>query len=129
MTTETKTPGDLMLEEASRHWKSLGPRSIEVPEWKGTIWFTPVTLAEQQAFLREGATSGGMEHAYVKAIIDKATDEQGNKLFTLEHRMRLLHASYGAVVQRVGEAIMSTRLVPLPPREKGESPQEQLEKN
>lgn len=128
--SDTPTPslGDKIMAAASRHYHSLGPRKIEVPEWECSIWFKPVNVTEQQAYLREAAFNGGTEHAYVKAIIDKAMDENGTKLFTLEHRMALLHASYGEVVRRVGEAILSTRHEPLK-RDKGESQQEAIEKN
>lgn len=124
-----KSPGTLIMEAASRHYKALGTRSIEVPEWECTLYFKPVTLTEQQEIMREAANGGGLEYAYAKAIISKVTDKDGNKLFDLSHQVYLLKASYAAVTQRIGEEILSTRLEPLAPKVPGESDGERVEKN
>jgi hypothetical protein len=124
-----KTAGDLIMERASLHYKNLGVRQIEVPEWECTIFYKPVTLAEQQACLREAAFGGGREFAYAKAIIDKSMDGDGRRLFNIGHQIFLVSGTYAGVVQRIGEAILAIDLVPPKPLEKGETEQEQAEGN
>jgi len=87
------------------HFNSLGIKRIEVPEWKLTIFATPMTLAEKNRVYRKSKDSD-ME-LLVDIVLLKATDEAGNKLFTLEHRHTLLNKADSNVVARVANAILS----------------------
>jgi hypothetical protein len=135
MSDETKSAGSAIISRAARHFQSLGLRRVEVPEWGEdddhplVIFYHPITLAERQAFLREGALSGGSEYAYVASIIAKALDENGVTLFTLEHKHWLLTQAYGPIVERISDALLATNLKPLPPPGKGESKEDAAAKN
>ena len=94
-------PIDLVRE----HFASLGTRKIEVPEWKLTVYAAPVTLAEKNRLYRKSKESD-ME-LLVDLLIMKATDANGQKLFTLEHKPTLLNKADSNVVARVANAILA----------------------
>lgn len=94
-------PIDLVRE----HFASLGTRKIEVPEWKLTIYAAPVTLAEKNRLYKKSKESD-ME-LLVDLLIMKATDANGQKLFTLDHKPTLLNKADSNVVGRVANAILA----------------------
>lgn len=94
-------PIDLVRE----HFASLGTRKIEVPEWKLTVYAAPVTLAEKNRLYKKSKESD-ME-LLVDLLIMKATDANGQKLFTLEHKPTLLNKADSNVVARVANAILA----------------------
>lgn len=87
------------------HFASLGTRKIEVPEWKLTIYAAPVTLAEKNRLYKKSKESD-ME-LLVDLLIMKATDANGQKLFTLEHKPTLLNKADSNVLGRVANAILA----------------------
>jgi hypothetical protein len=88
------------------HFASLGTKKIEVPEWKLTVYATPVTLAEKNKLYRKSRESD-ME-LLVDILILKATDADGKKLFDIDHKPTLLNKADSNVVARVANAIIST---------------------
>ena len=87
------------------HFAALGTRSIEIPEWKLTIYSTPVTLAEKNRLYRK-AKESDME-LLVDVLILKATDKDGNKLFNADHKMTLLHKADSNLIARAANFILS----------------------
>lgn len=87
------------------HFASLGTKKIEVPEWKLTIYATPVTLGEKNRLYRKSKESD-ME-LLVDIVIMKACDANGQKLFTLEHKITLLNRADSNVLARVANAILA----------------------
>ena len=87
------------------HFASLGSRTIEVPEWKLTVHATPVTLAEKNRLYRK-AKDSDME-LLVDVLITKATDRDGNKLFTSDDKITLLHKADSNVIARVANFILA----------------------
>lgn len=94
-------PIDLVRE----HFASLGTRKIEVPEWKLTVYAAPVTLAEKNRLYKKSRESD-ME-LLVDLLIMKASDANGQKLFTLDHKPTLLNKADSNVVARVANAILA----------------------
>ena len=94
-------PIDLVRE----HFASLGTRKIEVPEWKLTVYATPVTLAEKNRLYKKSRESD-ME-LLVDLLIMKASDANGQKLFTIDHKPTLLNKADSNVVARVANAILA----------------------
>jgi hypothetical protein len=88
------------------HFASLGTKTIEVPEWKLTIYATPVTLSEKNKLYRK-SRDNDME-LLVDILILKATDAEGKKLFDIDHKPTLLHKADSNVIARTANAIMST---------------------
>lgn len=87
------------------HFASLGTKRIEVPEWKLTIYSTPVTLAEKNKLYRKSRESD-ME-LLVDILILKATNEQGEKLFVADNKIALMNKADSTVVARVANAILA----------------------
>ena len=87
------------------HFASLGTKRIEVPEWKLTIFSTPVTLAEKNKLYRK-SRENDME-LLVDVLIAKATNEKGGKLFDVDHRLTLLNKADSNIIARVANAILS----------------------
>ena len=87
------------------HFSSLGTKAIEVPEWKLIIHSTPVTLAEKNKLYKKSRESD-ME-LLVDVLIMKATDEKGERLFNIDHRLTLLNKADSNVIARVANAILS----------------------
>ena len=87
------------------HFASLGTRKIEVPEWKLTVYTSPVTLAEKNRLYRK-SKENDME-LLVDLLIMKAQDETGKKIFDADHRVTLLNKADSNVVARVANAILS----------------------
>ena len=87
------------------HFASLGTRKIEVPEWKLTIYATPVTLAEKNRLYRKSKESD-ME-LLADVLIMKAQNDKGEKLFTIEHKPTLLNKADSNVVGRIANAILA----------------------
>ena len=136
--SEQESLGDQIIARAKRHYQSLGLRYKDIPEWGESpdkplrIYYRGITLEEKQAILREAALSGGGEFGAVKAIIDKALDADGKRIFDLSHRRWLLKSVYGPIVEELSEALLATDLKPEepePPLGKGESAAERAEKN
>lgn len=93
------------IELVREHFASLGTRKIEVPEWKLTVYSTPVTLAEKNRLYKKSRESD-ME-LLVDILLMKATDANGQKLFTLEHKATLLNRADSNIVARVANAILA----------------------
>lgn len=87
------------------HFASLGTKRIEVPEWKLTVFATPVTLAEKNKLYRK-SRENDME-LLVDILILKATNEQGEKLFTADNKITLLNKADSNVIARVANTILS----------------------
>jgi hypothetical protein len=88
------------------HFASLGTKTIEVPEWKLTIYATPVTLSEKNKLYRK-SRDNDME-LLVDVLILKATDAEGKKLFDIDHKPTLLNKADSNVIARIANSIIST---------------------
>lgn len=121
--------GNKIIGAAQAHFAGLGVRQLEVPEWQCTLFCKPLTLSEHEGILREGATAGGREYGYAKAIIDKAVDADGKPLFDLSHRIYFTKALHAPVVRRIGEWILSGDQAQQEPLGKGETQEERDEGN
>lgn len=73
-----------------------------MPEWGATVYFDPLTIAERDK-LRASASN---EYA-VDAVILKAQDEGGSKLFSKADKPMLMNAASGAVIARIAGRILS----------------------
>lgn len=88
---------------------------IDVPEWKidgpdgkkvaARIWYDPISMEEYQdlwAWRRED----GQHYAMAHAVVVKATDEQGNRLFTAEHEIAFCKMVDADPVYRIAKKIL-----------------------
>ena len=81
---------------------------LDVPEWgvdgkPCRVFYRPYTIADERKIapaLREGSPD-----AWLSIVIDKATDEHGERLFTLEDKPILARVGMAPVVKRLGIAM------------------------
>ena len=103
-----------VIDRVKEHFESQGVKKIEVAEWgeEGqplVIYCSPFTLAEKRNLFK-GAKSDDLG-VLVDAIMLKARDKDGNKIFKLDDKQVLLNKADPEVIARVaGEILNSTPL-------------------
>ena len=98
-----------LIDTITAHLKGRGRKQIDVPEWGNgngplTIYWTPLTIEEQAKIY--DATQKSSLAGLAKAVIIKAEDESGEKLFKPEDYPKLRKAADGKIVARVANAIL-----------------------
>ena len=91
------------------HFDSQGPREILVPEWgEGAapllICVEPMTVSELQQ-IKAAGEDGSLEFL-VRAIVLKAREESGARMFSRGDIYTLMHEAAAWVVQRVALEIL-----------------------
>lgn len=92
---------DLLARIAQRYEKST--RSLEVPEWGTTVYWTPLTLAEHQA-ARTGLPAGDDGYAFtVSVLVEKLLGKDGKPLFPdpAKAKATLMAKAEASVIQRI----------------------------
>jgi hypothetical protein len=93
------------IERAIEHFKSREVKVIEVPEWGDLlIYVEPMTLKEKQKLLKN--IKQDELGVIVEALVLKAKDAEGNKLFTIEDKLKLLNSADPDVISRIASEIM-----------------------
>jgi hypothetical protein len=100
-----------VIDRAKSHFESLGTQSIEVPEWKDDdgkptiVYWNPVTLSEKNKLFKK---SDNLSDVSILAdiLIMKALDKDGNKAFTLEDKIVLMHKVDSDVLSRLATAMV-----------------------
>ena len=101
-----------IIDKAKAHFDSLEIKEIEVPEWSSEgevikIYAKPLTLAEKRKLYRNlGAKSEDISSMMVEALIMKAEDKDGKKLFTPDDRDRLMNKVDPDVVSAIATEIL-----------------------
>ena len=94
------------IDRAKSHFESLGVQHIEIEEWKdesgnpSVIYWNPINLSEKNKLFRK---SDNLNDVSILAdiLIMKSLDKDGNKLFTLEDKIALMHKVDSDVLSRV----------------------------
>ena len=106
MSDEVEKPISI-LDHAEEQFSSIQRKQIDVPEWNTTIYAKPLTLAEKRKLYRNlGAKSEDVSSMMVEALIMKAEDKDGKKLFTPDDRDRLMNKVDPDVVSAVATEIL-----------------------
>ena len=100
-----------IIDRAKTHFESLGVQSIEVPEWKDedgkptVIYWNPITLSEKNKLFKK---SDNMSDVSILAdiVLMKALDKNGNKVFTLEDKLALMHKVDSDVLSKISSAMV-----------------------
>jgi hypothetical protein len=100
-----------IIDRAKSHFESLGVQSIEVPEWQdedgkpSVIYWNPITLSEKNKLFKR---SDNMSDVSILAdiVLMKALDKNGNKIFTLEDKLILMHKVDSDVLSKVATAMV-----------------------
>jgi|TARA_R110000744_G_scaffold23127_1_gene58777 hypothetical protein len=99
------------IDRAVGHFNSIDIRSTEVEEWadeSGTfkIYAKPLTLQESSKLYRLSKNDDVALLAY--ALIHKALDENGDKLFTMDDKHKLMNSVDVTVLTKIGSWIMGS---------------------
>jgi hypothetical protein len=95
-----------IIDRAKSHFEGLGIQSIEVPEWKDdegkptVIYWNPITLSEKNKLLKKSDTLNDVS-LLADVLIMKALDKDGNKVFTLEDKLVLMHKTDPDVLTKI----------------------------
>jgi len=99
------------IDQVKAHFGRLDTRQIEVPEWADDqgnpliIHCAPITLAEKAKITRAGDEFGRVI-MLVHALIIKAEDAEGKKLFTLADKKALAERADPDVIARIVSQMM-----------------------
>ena len=99
------------MDRAKSHFESLGVQSLEVEEWKdeagnpSVIYWNPITLSEKNKLFKK---SDNLNDVSILAdiLVMKAIDKDGNKLFTLEDKLALMHKVDSDVLSKIATAMV-----------------------
>tara|TARA_B100000427_G_C15518610_1_gene599319 strand:+ start:2863 stop:3201 length:339 start_codon:yes stop_codon:yes gene_type:complete len=99
------------IDRATTHFENIDIRVLEVSEWSDEegpfkIYAKPLTLQESQKLYRISKNDDLALLAY--ALIHKALDENGEKLFDLEDKYKLMNKTDVGVLTKIGTWIMGT---------------------
>lgn len=91
-----------VLSQAKQHFSDISGelRSVEVPEWKTTIYYRPITIA-QQGQITKSIAENKYDEAIVKKLIIMARDANGKRLFKNVDKFELLTKVDPKVVERI----------------------------
>lgn len=91
-----------ILDNAVAHFDGIGTQQIKVPEWKTTIYSTPFTLSDKRKLLN--FSKGDDIEFMVRALIMKAQDKKGKKLFDIGDMPTMMgHVDANVLARVVGE--------------------------
>ena len=99
-----------VIDRVKSQFEALGIKKIEVAEWgeEGKpliIYCSPFTLGEKRNLFK-GARNDDLG-VLVDAIVLKAKDSEGNKIFKLDDKLTLLNNADANVIARVATDLLS----------------------
>jgi len=99
-----------IIDRVKAQFEALGIKKIEVAEWgeEGKpliIYCSPFTLGEKRNLFK-GAKNDDLG-VLVDAIVLKAKDSDGNKIFKLDDKLTLLNNADANVIARVSTEMLS----------------------
>ena len=101
------------FEGVKGHFEALEPKIIEVPEWgligDKAIYSKPFNMQEK-AKLFKGANDSAL-NVLIDVIITKSLTKDGDKMFTLEHKMPFKLKADTDVIAKVASEIMATEQI------------------
>ena len=100
-----------VIDRVKEHFESKGIKKIEVAEWgeEGkplVVYCNPFTMAEKRNLFK-GARSDDLG-VLVDAIVLKAKDADGNKLFKLDDKKTLMNNADPEVVAKVATEMLNS---------------------
>ena len=99
-----------VIDRVKAHFEQQGVKKIEVAEWgeEGkplVIYCSPFTLGEKRNLFK-GAKNDDLG-VLVDAIVLKAKDGEGNKIFKLDDKLTLLNNADANVIARVATEMLN----------------------
>jgi hypothetical protein len=78
-------------------------KSIYIPEWEETIYFTPITVTQMEKIMT--LAQGGTAATHVWTLIEKAENQDGTKAFGAEDKPFLEQLDWNIVTRITGELL------------------------
>ena len=98
------------FEGVGSHFDSLETKIIEVEEWgligDKAIYSKPFNMLEKSKIFK-GANESDL-NVLIDVIIEKSLTKDGDKMFTMEHKLRFKVKADTDVIAKVATAIMNT---------------------
>jgi hypothetical protein len=100
-----------IIERAKSHFESLGVQSIEIPEWKDAdenptiVYWNPITLSEKNKLFKNSSNLSDVS-ILADIVIMKGLDKDGNKIFTLEDKLVLMHKVDSDILSRIATSMV-----------------------
>ena len=98
------------FEGVKSHFDSLETKIIEVEEWglvgDKAIYTKPFNMLEKSKIFK-GANDSDL-NVLIDVIIEKSLTKDGDKMFTLEHKLKFKVKADTDVIAKVATAIMNT---------------------
>lgn len=85
-----------LIDKATGHFEHIidgglaGP--ISVPEWDAEVWYRPTTTLAEESQVIKLTQEGKQTEALVVTLINKARDKNGEKLFDMGDRIKLMNS-------------------------------------
>lgn len=100
-----------VIDRVKEHFESKGIKKIEIAEWgeEGKpleIYCNPFTMAEKRNLFK-GARSDDLS-VLVDAIVLKAKDANGNKLFKIDDKKTLMNNADPEIIARVATEMLNS---------------------
>jgi hypothetical protein len=96
-----------LIEKARAHYSAKEMRKLSVPEWEIDVYCTPITMAERKSIHAKAGNDPILFIVY--AVINKALDKDGQKLFDLKDKVELLENCDGEIVSRIGNWVLESQ--------------------
>ena len=97
------------FEGVKGHFEALETKIIEVPEWglvgDKAIYSKPFNMLEKSKIFK-GANESDL-NVLIDVIIEKALTKDGDKMFTMEHKLKFKVKADTDIIARVATAIMN----------------------
>jgi len=93
------------IDRATAHFKEImssdlkGP--ISVPEWDLDVYWHPTSTLTEESVIIDLQQQGKSTEALVMTLINKAKDKDGNKLFELTDKTRMMRAVDPGVILKI----------------------------
>jgi hypothetical protein len=98
--------GNAYLDKLTADFDAQGRQSLPVEELGGEVYWTPVTVSERARIVAR-VNEGNASEATVYAVILKAEDAEGQKMFSLEDKPVLMRRVRASVIERIAAAILT----------------------
>jgi len=97
------------FEGVKGHFEALETKIIEVPEWglvgNKAIYSKPFNMLEKSKIFK-GANDSDL-NVLIDVIIEKALTKDGDKMFTMEHKLKFKVKADTDIIARVATSIMN----------------------
>jgi len=94
------------LDRLTADFDAQGRQSLAVEELGGEVYWTPVTVSERSRIVAR-VNEGNASEATVYAVILKAENAEGQKMFSLEDKQTLMRRVRASVIERIAAAILT----------------------